>query len=431
MIDIRKQAQLAIELLKQADAVGQCSVSSGKALEFNVDGGQFSLMRTLFSSSIGITAYKDGKKGTAATNDISDIAVKAAVEDALRSAESGVPDEAYGIAEYQPAEKFVDGELEPDRDKLFDRVEEFVKTVENEYPSIILEQVIVTHSAGKNVLLNTNGVDFESEDGGYGFDAMFSAHEGELSSSFLGCGITTNSLDTPFIELGTMRENLDAVTKQIHTQPLEGKFTGTMLLPPDSLRDFIDMLASNFACDGTLIDGTSPWRDMLGKQVADEKLTVSIAPLDSRIVSGQRYTGDGYKSENYDFIKDGVLNSFMLSRYGAKKTGFERAKNSSFSLIVKNGDKSLNDIIASIDKGIMVGRFSGGNPGTNGDFSGVAKNSFIIENGAVGSALSETMISGNLAEMFRNVTAISAETVCDGSSCLPWLAVKGITVSGK
>ncbi len=41
------------------------------------------------------------------------------------------------------------------------------------------------------------------------------------------------------------------------------------------------------------------------------------------------------------------------------------------------------------------------------------------------------MISGNLADMLKNVVAISRETVADGYSVLPYGAFGGITVSGK
>ena len=87
-------------------------------------------------------------------------------------------------------------------------------------------------------------------------------------------------------------------------------------------------------------------------------------------------------------------------------------------------------MIASIDRGIIVGRFSGGAPSSNGDFSGVAKNSFLIENGRIGPALSETMISGNLADMLQNVGGISAELVCSGSYVLPWVVFRGVVISG-
>ena len=71
-------------------------------------------------------------------------------------------------------------------------------------------------------------------------------------------------------------------------------------------------------------------------------------------------------------------------------------------------------MIAGIDKGLIVNRFSGGQPSSNGDFSGVAKNSFLIEDGKVSSAVSETMISGNIIDMLNNIVAISKEQTTDG-----------------
>ena len=102
-----------------------------------------------------------------------------------------------------------------------------------------------------------------------------------------------------------------------------------------------------------------------------------------------------------------------------------------FSLIVPAGSESIREIIAGIDRGLLVSRFSGGSPSSSGDFSGVAKNSFLIENGQIGPAVSETMISGNLAGMFEKLRGISSERVQDGSTLMPYIAVDGITISGK
>ena len=48
-------------------------------------------------------------------------------------------------------------------------------------------------------------------------------------------------------------------------------------------------------------------------------------------------------------------------------------------VVMETGDKPLDEIIAGIDKGIYVMRFSGGQPAPSGEFSGVAKNSFPDE----------------------------------------------------
>ena len=88
-------------------------------------------------------------------------------------------------------------------------------------------------------------------------------------------------------------------------------------------------------------------------------------------------------------------------------------------------------MIKSVERGILLARFSGGYPSDNGDFSGVAKNSYLIENGEIKYPISESMISGNFAEMLKNIKAISKERIDYGFSILPWIQVSGITISGK
>ncbi len=432
MHDLKMIADKSLAALKNNGAdKAQCSVRFTETHEFNVDGGKFSLFRTLFDNSLTLTAVKDDKKGSVGINRLDDESIAAAAVNCLAIADSGAADPAWAFAEKSENGTFTEGSPEADLDLLFDRTEELMNDIRTQFPLILMEQMIVTHKKRHTVFKNSFGVEYEVLSGNYEIELMFSAHEGEKSSSFFGSGVYTDRLDTPFMELGTIREDLANVSKQLETKPLEGKFTGVAVLPPSSLGTFIGSALSNFTADGTLLDGTSPWKDSLGKVVADSAITISAAPLDERIVCGERFTGEGFLSENYDIIKDGVLESFMLSGYVANKTGLPRAKNSSYAIVMKPGETPYADIIAGIERGILVGRFSGGEPGTSGDFSGVAKNSFLIENGKITCALSETMISGNLGELLKNVHAISSEVVCDGATVLPYAAFGGVTVSGK
>ena len=432
MHDLKMIADKSLAALKNNGAdKAQCSVRFTETHEFNVDGGKFSLFRTLFDNSLTLTAVKDDKKGSVGINRLDDESIAAAAVNCLAIAESGAADPAWAFAEKSENGTFTEGSPEADLDLLFDRTEELMNDIKAQFPLILMAQMIVTHKKRHTVFKNSFGVEYEVLSGNYEIELMFSAHEGEKSSSFFSSGVYTDRLDTPFMELGTIREDLANVSKQLETKPLEGKFTGVAVLPPFSLGTFIGSALSNFTADGTLLDGTSPWKDSLGKVVADPAITISAAPLDERIVCGERFTGEGFRSENYDIIKDGVLESFMLSGYVANKTGLPRAKNSSYAIVMKPGDTAYADIIAGIERGILVGRFSGGEPGTSGDFSGVAKNSFLIENGKITCALSETMISGNLGDLLKNVVAISSEVVCDGATVLPYAAFGGVTVSGK
>lgn len=424
-------AKLALRMLMEAGADEASAAATRSELnEFNADAGEFSLMRTTFDKSVSLVFIKDHKRGAVSLNDNSPEALKAAVEECVTSAQSGEPDEAWGLADV-PQDKVFESGAEMNVDKLFSRTDELIRTIGKEYPKIMIDQLIVSHVHVKSAYANSHQVNYEGEDSFYGVSLACLAREGEKSSSFSGVGSMLYSLDRPFIELDGIRITLSDAQKQIDTMPADGKYEGTVVFTPGCLQEVLGALAGNYVGNSVILEGTSQWLNKLGQQVADARITLSSQPHHPDMVAGQRYTGEGFLAEDYDIIKDGVLENFMLSLYVANKTGHRHAPNDSFAAVMKNGDTPITDIIKSIDKGLLVGRFSGGAPGANGEFSGVAKNAFLIKNGQVTHAVSETMISGNLAGMLNNVRGISSEVFKDGGSVLPYLAVDGITISGK
>ncbi len=396
-----------------------------------MDGGEFSLFRTLFDKQLAMTAIQGGRKGIVAQNRYDEATLRESAKACLEAAASAQPDENWDFAPLSQNEDFVLGEVKPDTDKLFFRCQELMASVKERFPKIIMEQMIVAHKEVLKAKANSYGVLFSTHQGSYQVQLMFSAHEGEKASSFFGGGVIADNLDKPFLELGSIEKDLADVERQIDTTSVGGKFEGTMVVTPGCVGELFYSLLADFAGEGGLLSGTSPWKDKLGEKVADERITLSLAPLDERIVCGDRTTGDGFRAENFDIIKDGKLSAFFLSLYAANKLKLPRGKNDSFNVVIAPGDKSIDEIISTIDRGIVIGRFSGGQPSSNGDFSGVAKNSFLIENGKIGPALSETMIAGNLADMLNHLRAISREQVADGMSVLPYMVFDGITISGK
>ena len=97
--------------------------------------------------------------------------------------------------------------------------------------------------------------------------------------------------------------------------------------------------------------------------------------------------------------------------------------------MIEGSNSSFENMIKDVKKGVLLCRFSGGSPSDNGDFSGVAKNSYYIENGKIMYPIIETMISGNIAQMFLNIRNISHEKVDFGDCILPWITFDGITIS--
>ena len=432
MENLKKTALFALDKMKEAGADhAQASVSEGRVEEFNVDAGEFSLIRSVFSASVGMKVIKDQKKGTGAINSLDPEDVAAAAAECVQSAEHGAEDPAVCISKKEENADFTDGALTCDKEAFLDSVIRFTEDAARDFPQIMLEQVVASYSYGRHVFANTNGVLFTEEDGSYNVSIMYSAHDGDKTTSFNYFDVETLDPHADIMELGMTRTMLERAVKELEASPFTGKFVGVAVFAPSAVPDVIDVITGSFAGDVALIEGTTPWKNSLGQQVAGDCFSLSVIPNDPRVICGEKVTSDGYKSRNFDMIENGVLKSFCLSEYGSNRTGLPRAVSSSGCVEIKAGDKPLEEMIAGIEKGILVCRFSGGEPASNGDFSGVAKNSFLIENGKIGAPLTETMISGNFAEMLRRVEGVSAETLQDGSGVLPYVAFGGVTVSGK
>lgn len=432
MTELKIKAQYALDILKAGGAdSAKATASRSEVREFNVDNGVFSLYRTLYGFSMGLTVLKEGKKGSASGNSPEEEDINALCGECLSVAEAGESDEAYTLAAENKQESFCSGVPECDEIRLFDRCKELLEDVKREFPLIVIEQLIVKHRRVQSVTADLSGTLYTETAGAYSLSLMYSAHEGDKTSSFFGSGVWTDSLERPFIELARIRAELGEVERQIETAPVEGKFVGTVICPPSALESLIYDALGNFAGGGAVLDRTTPWIDSLGKQVADSRLTVSSLPKGEGIVTGDNISGEGFINEDCTVIKDGVLQTFLLNRYLSKKTGFAHAGNLCGNYVVEAGEVPLADMIKGVKRGLWIGRLSGGSPASNGDFSAVAKNSFLIEDGRLCGAVSETMINGNLKDMLMDIGDISVEQVCDGNTVLPYISFKNITISGK
>ncbi len=406
----------------------QCIYSSGEKKELNVDVGEFSLFRTNANHGISIMVIKDQKKGSLSINKIGKDDIDEAISTVLNMAESSMPDDAYDISEYQEAESFSKGDKEPALNIMYDRMEEFMEYSSNTFPTTIIEQAILDFSAGTSYFRNSNGVSFDETEGSYSFSVMFTSKEGKDISSFNSAGFSSLDIDLPLHKGGSINRLLKESAAHVRTKTVPNKFTGDIIVTPDCIMSFMGFILGNLS-DFRLIAGTSLFRELMNKQIVHESLSIHSKPLSDNLSGGYFITSDGYKAEDLTIIENGILQTFLLSLYGSKKTGLQRVSNSGGSLIIDSGETAFEDMIQSVNKGVLLSRFSGGSPSDNGDFSGVAKNSFYIENGKVQYPISETMVSGNIVDMFQKVKHVSKEEVNFGDEIFPWIQFEGITVS--
>lgn len=429
------KCKVASYALQQAKALGadeaECAVNEKEITELYYESGKISMVRTNFNNALSLKILKDKRKGTVSLNSLDASDIDFAVRQAVENAEHAELDEAEGICDRSGRSDFRRGKTPVDLDRLYDRLAEFLACSADEYPEISFDSVIAKYIYADSVYLNTNDTELYEDECLYEFSPMYMAREGSMTSSFNASDFFFRCPDRPFMDMGMTRQLIEQTRRQVRTCAVEGKFEGPVIFTPPCLEDILGMIEDNFLSDRVLISGASPYKNRLNDKVASDILTVACRPLDQDLVCGYFSTSDGYPAENMNLIEKGVLRNFVLSRYGAAKTGLARSANDGGCYVVDAGHTPLEKMIGDIKQGLLVNRFSGGSPGVDGDFTGVAKNSFLIKDGMIADAVSETMISGNLMQLLQSVSAVSSERVNNGAYILPWVKVEGITVSGK
>ncbi|WP_346847436.1 metallopeptidase TldD-related protein [uncultured Clostridium sp.] len=418
-------------IVKQGADKSQCILKSNKKYELNFGNEDITLLRTTIDTNIDLVAIKDDKKSTITLNKLEEEAINTKIKELMEMCESAESDQCNDIAEEQPKEEFSSGASEPDLDKMYEFTSVFLKKLKEEFPQVkFSDGTTLEFNSSETNFLNSNGVDFKIVEGIYRVDIGFLAKEGEKSTSFTGFSYLFNELPLDFMEYADVRQRFKDIVSQLNCERIKDKFIGDIILTPELVVEMLYYYNINFLGDRSLIGGTSILKDKLNEKVANHNFTVKCMPLNDEIANKSFVTKDGYKTENISIIENGILKSFIIGLYAAKKIGKPVTK-TDFNIVVDNGDKSIEDIIKSTKKGIILGRFSGDMPASNGDFSGVAKNSFYVENGEIKYAITETMITSNLKDMFNNIEEISIETLNTGESVTPWMKIKDVTISGN
>lgn len=170
--------------------------------------------------------------------------------------------------------------------------------------------------------------------------------------------------------------------------------------------------------------------DMLGKKVGSDKMTLIDDPF---IVSGRGsrlFDNEGLALQKRTIFEKGVLKSYYIDTYYGKKLGMDPTSGSTTNLVFETGDKNLEDMIASLDKGILVTGFNGGNSnGSTGDFS-YGIEGFVIEKGKIIKPVSEMNVTGNFLQLYKNLAEVGNDVYEDTAWRTPSLLFNNVSFSG-
>jgi PmbA protein len=425
--------EFAAELVRRATAGGadaaQVTLVNVDRFEIDFSERKVDLLRSTANETTTILVLRGGKRGSATLNGRDDDAIEAALRSALLAAEAGLVDPANAVATAPSLPPRRHGAEAPDRDAMIATVLAYVDELNTHYPLIRTRNSTYTFFAKDTAFVNSLGVQQQQRRAWYQFGAMFSAKDGARATSFNYSGAASYAPFERLLAVGTVERLIEETLRSFDARPVPEKFVGDVILTPDCVYHLMFVLAR--ALGGyELLAGTSPYRDRAGEPIASPLLSLLNRPLAADFPEGSDFDGFGIPTADIEIVKNGRLENFLVDFYIAHKLGMPQTAGV-WNFVVPPGDRSLDDIVAGTERGIILSRFSGGNPNSNLEFSGVAKNSFYIEGGEIRHALSETMVTGNLQDLLRNIRAVSREQVNFGDHAYPYLAASGVTISAK
>jgi len=154
------------------------------------------------------------------------------------------------------------------------------------------------------------------------------------------------------------------------------------------------------------------------------------------------FDSEGVPSRKTVVVENGVLKSYLLNTYTAKKLSLQTTGNASRGLagtpgigpgnfFLRPGTKSAQEIIGDIKEGLFVTEFLGfGVNLVTGDFSRGASGLWI-QNGEFAFPVEEITVAGNLKDMFFNISEIGNDLEFRSSIASPTLRIDGMTVAGE
>ncbi|ATB37576.1 hypothetical protein CYFUS_002998 [Cystobacter fuscus] len=168
----------------------------------------------------------------------------------------------------------------------------------------------------------------------------------------------------------------------------------------------------------------------LDQQVGSPLLSLSDEPHLKRGLGSRLFDGEGITSRPMALFEEGVLRTYFIDSYYARKLQTRPTTGGPSNLSWKLGTKDRAGLLADLGEGILVTGFLGGNSSAlTGDFS-LGIQGFRVRGGQLAEPISEMNISGNQLDLWKRLVAVGSEPYRYSTSRTPTLVFEGVQFAG-
>lgn len=429
----------AEEALKQAKQMGasaaEVGVSHSTGLSVTVRQGETETLEHNNDTGLALTVYFGQSKASASTSDLRKEAIADTVKAACGIAKHTQADEYSGLADAAlMATEFPDLSLYHPWD------------IEAEQAiSLALE----CEQAGRDVdarITNSEGATLSSHDGGrvyansHGFVGSTKSSRHSLSCTLIADDDRGMQRDY-WYDIARDGTELDAAStigiraakntlRRLNAQTIK---TGSypVIFAAEMAPSLFGQLIGAIR-GGALYRKSSFLLDHLGKQIFPDFIHIHEQPHLLKALGSAAYDGEGVATKTRDIVSNGILESYVLDNYSARKLGMTTTANSGgvHNLTVDSGEHDFASLLKQLDTGVVVTETMGmGINIVTGDYSQGAAG-FWVENGEIQYPIDEFTIANNLRDMFMGIQAVGNDIEKRGNTRTGSILLENMTIAG-
>lgn len=291
-------------------------------------------------------------------------------------------------------------------------------------------------------ILNSRGLDRYHRSSAFSGYTYVLAKEGE-ASKMDGDAFYTRDLSTVSVD-EVVQEAVKRAVSRLNAKKIK---TGTMpvVIDREIASSFLSMLLGSLSAKSVL-ENKSLLKGKAGEAIASSLITINDDPFDRRGTGARPFDDEGSPSKKTPLLEKGVLKNFFTNLELAKKMNLPHTASASrgpssemsvgpSNVIVEKGATSREKMLASAPRVLwlteLTGSLHAGFNGASGNFS-VPAEGFLVENGTIVGPVDQFVISGNILDLMKKVTAVGDTYNKPGSSVLvPDLLISELSIAGE
>ena len=391
------------------------------------------------NTSVALRLIKEGRIGYASTTDLSD--TQGLVNNAVETAPFGIQ------ARFELPQKTAYPQIkvfDPDTEsisieKMIELGEELIALVTRHTPDIVCEAMVAKDIVSLR-LMNSGGGEVSYKKSVFSLSIWGSLIRG-TDMLFVGEGQSScHPLTTPQEVADVVIQQLELAKNRASAPTRE---LPAILTPRGVVSALIPSLMTAFN-GKVVLQGASPIGSKLGQRVFDQKLSLWDDPTIAYRPNSRPSDDEGVPSQRTPLIEGGIVANFFYDLQTAALAGTKSTGNgnrngglptpSPTTLAIAPGKTSFDEMVGDIKEGLIIEQLMGAEQGNvlGGDFSGNVLLGYKVESGKIVGRVKDTMVSGNVYQVLKEVTAIGSEARWVGGFILtPHIYCPRLSVASK